>query len=97
MPHTALLRACAVLPLLAATAAAQPPLEVPATPTPAPAIERCAAFCATFFAAGSRERSECVAGCADGDACTRLCDERFPDDRGKHTSCYKRCMAGKAT
>jgi len=77
--------------------AAQPALESGPTPTRAPAIDRCAEFCATFFPSGSRERSECVAGCSDGDACSRTCNGRFPDDPGKQTACYKRCMRSKPT
>lgn len=80
-----------------AAAAAQPPLAAEPTPTRRPAIERCAEFCAVFFESGSRERAECVNGCADAESCTKVCDERFEDHPGKHTACFKRCMRSKAT
>lgn len=97
MPRFLLSLAVATAVLLApGSGFAQPALETEPTPTRAPAIDRCAEFCATFFPSGSRERSECVAGCSDADACSRTCNGRFPDDPGKQTACYKRCMHSKA-
>ena len=87
----------AVIGLVCATGSAQPALEPEATPTLQPTIDRCADFCAMFYSSGSSERAECVAGCADAEACTVLCNERFPGDPEKHTACYKRCMRSRAT
>ena len=76
--------------------AAQPP-EAGPTPTPRSAIERCVDFCAVIYGNSNAERGQCAAACRDADACSQLCSDRFPDDGGKQTACFKRCMRSKAT
>lgn len=63
-------------------------------PTPTvPTRERCRLFCAGVFERTSKEYSECCDGCDDAEACNAVCREKFPGDGGRHSSCFKACMA----
>jgi len=89
----ALLIALAGLPFAPNHASAQP--EEPTIRRPP--IERCIDFCSALYGSESADLAQCAAACSDADVCSRTCNQRFADDKGKQTACIKRCMHSKPT